>query len=219
MYVVIYKDMVVLGVIPWDTRYIKDVLSIRYGETVELPYREPDISEFPLQANENVKIYPAEEKYAQSVNNPLVEYYHGPSWEFLENKVIGHYVVNKHDLSSAKGKYKDRASDIRYKKEISGTTVTINNNQHFIETGRMQRSKYIEKLLSMEESVNWKFQDQWDILSKVDIQKIVSTINTHIQSAFDEEYNFNLLIEQAESIEDLLAIEELNKQQSLDNNR
>jgi hypothetical protein len=215
MYVVIYKDRVVLGIIPWDNQYIMDVMRSRYRETIEIPYTEPNISEFPLQINDNVKIYPAEEDRTQAIN-PLVEYYYGPSWEFLENKVIAHYTVNPHDLSSAKNNYRDKASLVRYQKEISGTTVTINDHEYFVETDRTLRTKYAEKLISMEEDVNWKFQDQWVILSKADMQMIVNAINAHVQSTFDEEYYLNLLIEQAESLEDLLAIEELNKRPSLE---
>lgn len=212
MYVVKYKNNVILGIIPWNSQYIKDVVRVRYRAIVDIPAQEPDISTLPLQINDDLVIFPAEEDRPQTMN-PLVEQYYGPLWEFLDNKVIAHYEVRQLDLDSAKYNYKAVAAKLRYDREISGTTVEINNITHKIETTREIRSKYIERLVSMSDTqtINFKFNQGWVELTKNDILSIVNAIDNHVQSAFNYEYNLSLLIDQATSIQDLLAIEELNK--------
>jgi len=210
MYVVVYKGSVVLGIIPWNNKYIMDVMRARHNETIEIPYIEPAASQFPYQVNADCIIYPAEEDRSSNVN-PLIEYYYGPTWEFLETKVIAHYEVVPHTLEYAKYNYKAKAADLRYKQEIANTSVTVNGIDHEIETDRLSRTKFIEKLsISSNESINWKFKDSWQIITKADIQIIVDKIDEHVQGAFDAEYALSLLINQSQSFIDLLAIEALN---------
>lgn len=210
MYVVVYKGSVVLGIIPWNNKYIMDVMRSRYRETIEIPYIEPDASQFPYQVNVDCIIYPAEEDISRNVN-PLIEYYYGPTWEFLENKVIAHYEILPLTLDNAKYNYKAKAAAIRYKQEITNTTVIINGINCEIETDRLSRTKFIEKLsISSNEPITWKFKDSWQTITKTDIQFIVDKIDEHVQEAFDTEYLLGLLIDQSESFDDLLAIEVLN---------
>lgn len=211
MYVVKYKGRVVLGMIPWNHKYIQDVMRTRYRVTIELPYLEPGVSEFPYVVNDDITIYPATEDRDPNIN-PMIQQYYGPTWEFLENSVIAHYDIQSLELSSAQGNYRARAAAYRYDKEISGTKITINGVEYNIETDRASRSKYVEKyiMLAENQTVNWKFADQWVVLSKQDIQTIVQAIDNHVQAAFDWELSMINVIESAASSDDLLAIEELN---------
>ena len=212
-FVVKYNDIVVLGIIQWNNKYIMDVMRSRYDVEIEIPKIEPDASQFPLVLNDGVTIYPAEEDRQSSIN-PMIEYYYGPTWEFLENKVIAHYEVRPLDLDSVKGNYKAKAAFLRYQKEISGTKVVINDMEYALETDRESKTKYIHKLVSVDEnaSINWKFSNhQWVVLTKQNLQQIVSAIDSHVQSAFDEEYNFNIQIDAAQTVQELLNITELNR--------
>ena len=211
MYIIKYKNIVVLGIIPWNNQYIMDVFRSRYNVLIEIPFIEPQASEFPYVVNEDITIYPAEEDRPGSIN-PMIEFYQGPTWEFLENKVIAHYQVLPLDLNSVKQNYKGKAANLRYVEEIKGTIVNINGVDIFIETNRNDRTKYIEKLAIMpdESTINWKFQEAWISLTKENMQAIVAVIETHVQNAFNTEFNLNLLIDAAETVEELLAIEPLN---------
>lgn len=211
MYVVVYKNKVVLGIIPWNNEYIMTVMKSRYRVNIEIPKKEPVISLFPYHVNEDVIIYPAEENRPNSIN-PMIEYYYGPNWEFKSDKVIANYEIKPLSLENAKSNYREKASLKRYEKEVAGTTVVINENEHEIETDRNSRSKYVEKLSSSNtNSIKWKFKDSWEIITKENLQYIIDTIDNHVQLAFDEEYDLFLLIDQAQTIDDLLEITELNE--------
>lgn len=215
-YVVKYKDRVVLGIIPWNNKYIMDVMRSRYSELIEIPSIEPAESEFPLVVNQDITIYPAEEDRPGSIN-PLIEFYQGPTWELVGNKVIAHYEVLPLDLNSMKQNYKAKAAFLRYKKEIVGTKINLDGIEYTIETNRESRSKYIERLTSMgDSSINFKFQEGWVSLTKENMQSVVAAIESHVQTCFSEEYALNVTIDAAQTAEDLLAIEALNKQPGFD---
>jgi hypothetical protein len=212
-YVVKYKDRIVLGIIPWNNQYIMDVMRNRYRETIEIPSIEPEESEFPLIVNSDITIYPAEEDRPGSIN-PMIEFYQGPTWEFVDNKVIAHYVVLPLDLNSVKQNYKAKAAFLRYPKEVKGTKITLNGVEYKLETDRNSRVKYIERLASMSDTgtINYKFNEGWVSLTKANVQSIVNAIDAHVQTAFDEEYALSLQIDAAQTVEELLAIVVLNSE-------
>jgi hypothetical protein len=212
-YVVKYKDRIVLGIIPWNNQYIMDVMRNRYREMIEIPSIEPEESKFPLSVNSDIIIYPAEEDRPGSIN-PMIEFYQGPTWEFVNNRVIAHYVVLPLDLNSVKQNYKAKAAFLRYPKEIEGTEITLNGVEYNLDTDRNSRVKFIERLTSMTETstVNYKFNEGWVSLTKENVQSIVNAIDAHVQTAFDEEYALSLQIDAAKTVEELLAIELLNRE-------
>lgn len=210
MYVIIHKNRVILGILPWNCQYFTNVLCTRHGIKAKLPLNEPSVSSFPWVIDEDTKIIPAEEN-RPAINNPLTEYYYGPTWEFTEDKAIANYEVKPHSLDDAKTNYKAKAAQQRYGQEVSGTTITIDDVEYRVETDRNSRTKYIEKYVSMGDSVNWKFNEGWKVLTKDQMKDIVVLADTHVQSAFDEELRLNTAIDQCESLEELEAIEELNK--------
>lgn len=210
MYVIIHKNRVVLGILPWNSQYFTDVLRSRYRITTELPRNEPAPDAFPWEIDAETKIFPAEE-IRPNIDNPLVEYYYGPTWEFLETKVIASYDVLPQSIEDARSNYKVKASLQRYEQEVSGTIITINGVEYKIETDRLSRTKFIEKYISMGDTVNWKFNEGWVVLTKEQIYSIVVAIDTYVQAAFDEELRLNAVIDTCETAEQLEAVEELNK--------
>jgi len=210
MYVIIHKDKVIAGIFPWNSKYFTDVLKIRHKITSELPKNEPNLDKFPYIIDENTVIKRAEED-RQSQINPMIEYYYGPTWEFVDDKVIAHYEVQPLSFDDAKNNYKEKATNLRYAKEISGTKITLDGVEYTIETARDARVKYVEKYTMMsEEPINWKFAEGWKIVSKQDMFNIISAIEVHVQDSFDWEFNMTVQIDSTETIESLLAIEELN---------
>jgi hypothetical protein len=210
MYVIVHKNRVIAGILPWNAQYFTDVLRTRHRILTELPRNEPEASAFPWEIDAETKIFPAEE-IRPNINNPLVEYYYGPTWEFLETKVIGNYDVLPHSIEDARGNYKVKASLQRYEQEVSGTKITIDDVEYKIETDRLAKTKFIEKYISMGDTVNWKFNEGWKVLTKEQIYSIVVAIDVHVQSAFDEELRLNTVIDTCETAEQLESVEELNK--------
>lgn len=213
MYVIIHKKRVIAGILPWNNRYFMEVLKVRHRIDVQLPKNEPSIDQFPYTIDEDTIIMPAREIRDGNIN-PMVEFYQGPLWKFEEKEVLGIYEILPLDLESAKNNYKNRAANMRYVREISGITTTINDNEYKISTNREDRVKYIEKQISVEseEPVVWKFAEGWETLTKEDFSNIVKEIDTYVQSQFDWEYQQSKLIESCNSLEELLELEELNAQ-------
>lgn len=210
MYVIIHKNRVILGILPWNSQYYTDVLRSRYRITTELPRNEPAPDVFPWEIDADTKIVSAQE-VRPNIENPLVKYYYGPTWDFLETKVIANYEVIPHAIEDARANYKAKAGTQRYEQEVSGTSITIDDVEYKIETDRSSRTKYIEKYVSMGDTVNWKFNEGWVVLTKTQMQSIVAAIDTHVQSAYDEELRLNAVIAACETAEQLEAVEELNK--------
>lgn len=215
MYVVKYKDRVVLGIIPWNEKYITDVLRMRHREIVQLPVDEPETTVFPYVVNEHVTIYMAEENRPSNIN-PWIEQYYGPTWDFSNDKVVANYQVIPLALDDAKSNYKTIAANLRYKKEIAGTTIVINDTEFTLETDRESRKKYFEKMVTIgDNTINWKFIEGWVTLDRITLQSIVNAIELHVQNCFTEEFNFSNIIDACSSAEELLAIQELNTNKAI----
>jgi len=211
MYVIIHKNMVVLGIVSWNANYFINVLKLRYNVITDLPKNEPDLSSFPYIIDDDTVIKRAEEDRPGQIN-PMIEYYYGPSWEFVEDKVIAHYEVKPLSLDDAKSNYREKASKLRYEDEISGTKIVIGDIEYAIETTRESRTKYIEKYTMMDDQpINWKFVEGWQVLTKQDMFNIIRAIDSHVQSAFNNELSLVNTVNQSQTVEELLSIEELNK--------
>ena len=210
MYVIIHKNRVIAGILPWNAQYFTDVLRTRHRILTELPRNEPEASAFPWEINADTKIIPAQEDRQQSIN-PLIEYYYGPTWDLTDTSAMAHYEVKPLLIEDCKTNYKAKAGTLRYNQEVAGTTITIDGVEYKIETDRDSRAKYIEKYVTMGDAANWKFNEGWKQLTKEQLYSIVSAIDIHVQVAFDEELRLNQVIDQCTTTEQLLAIEELNK--------
>jgi hypothetical protein len=161
----------------------------------------------PLIIDEHAKIMSVEEIKPEL--NALVEYYYGPLWEITETKAIANYEIHDTPIESARYNLKQLTADERYKKEILGTTTTIQDHTVTIDTNRGARDIFVQKYLLMADdaTVNWKFPETWLTLSKQDLRLCVTTGNQYIQQCFDWELNISEQIDQAETKQELLAIE------------
>lgn len=218
MFAVKYKERVILGIIPWNNTYIMDVMRNRYNVVVELPRIEPDASEFPLEVDaisvfeflpsETITIYPAEEDRDVNIN-PMIHYYHGPTWETSETKITARYTIELLSIEDARNNHRNRAADLRWQQENRGILVTVGDQEFEISTQRDQRSKWVETLQNMGDTVNWKFGHVWIALTKAQVTNISAAVHAHVQAAFDEEMRLFDLIQQAQDHDQLLAITEL----------
>lgn len=219
MYVVKYKDQIVLSTELWDSTHIVSWMKMNHELVISLPFDKPDDSDFPLVVNEDCMIFPVEVDRPAEVTNPLVHYYYGPLWEILPNKVVAHYELHNLELHVVKGNYKGKAAYLRYQKEIAGIKVTIDGKEYQIDTNRESRSIFFRQLVTMSDTdvINWKFSNEnWVQLTKQNLQLIVDSIDAHVQSAFNEEYALSLEIDSKQSVEELVSMTSLNKPNDLE---
>jgi hypothetical protein len=203
MYAVIYDNRVLVGPMNWNRGMFQGALE-RKGVQYSLPRTAPN--NLPLTINEHAKIMQVEEIKPEL--NALVEYYYGPLWDITETKAIANYEVHDTPIESARYNLKQLAAQERYKKEILGATVTIQEQTVTIDTNRGAKDVFVQKYLLMAESdtVNWKFPETWLPLTKNDLSLAVQAGAQYIQSCFDWELNITEQIDLAETKEQLLAI-------------
>ena len=204
MYAVIYDNRVQVVQTDWNRAMFQGALE-KKGIKQLLPRVAPET--LPMIIDEHAKIMLVEEVRPEV--SPLVEYYYGPLWEITETKAIANYEVHDTPIESARYNLKQLTAGERYKKEIMGTTVTIQGNQVTIDTNRGARDIFVQKYLLMAENdtVNWKFPEMWLTLTKTDLGLCVAAGAQYIQGCFDWELNIAAQIDQAETKQQLLAIE------------
>jgi hypothetical protein len=204
MYAVIYDNRVLVGPMNWNRGMFQGALE-RKGIQYPLPRTAPN--NLPLTIDEHAKIMQVEEIKPEL--NALVEYYYGPLWDITETKAIANYEVHDTPIESARYNLKRLAAQERYKKEILGTTVTIQDNLVTIDTNRGAKDVFVQKYLLISDSdtaVNWKFPETWLTLTKNDLGLCVAAVNQYIQQCFDWELNISVQIDQAQNKQELLAI-------------
>jgi hypothetical protein len=210
MYVVVYKNKVLVGPMPWNRGFFQGSLK-KQGIDQTLPRVSP--SDLPYIVNDDAKIMAVEETRPKI--NPMVEYHYGPIWEITDTKAIANFQVIDTPIEFAKNNFKNLLSTERYKKEVSNIKINIQGIEVTVNTSRNGRNLFTEKYLTMADSdtVNWKFKEGWLNLTKNDLQIIVSSITTHIQSAFDWEKTINDQIDLATTKEELVTIEIVKKKE------
>jgi len=203
MYAVIYDNRVLVGPMNWNRGMFQGTLE-RQGIQYPLPRTAPDT--LPLIINDHAKIMSVDEVRPEM--NPLVEYYYGPLWNITDDVVIANYEVHDSPIDSMRYNLKQVAAQERYKREVLGTTATIQDKTVTIDTNRGARDIFVQKYLLMANSdtVNWKFPEGWLTLTKQELGLVVQAGNQYIQSCFDWELNISDQIDTADTKEELLAI-------------
>lgn len=204
MYAVVYKNRVIVGPMDWNRAIFQGSLE-KEGVNNTLPRVAPE--ELPYVVNEDAKIMAVEE--VRPAMNPMVEYYYGPIWDVSGNKAVASYEVKDSPIEAARVNFKTQAADERWKKEVSGTKLNINGTEVTLDTTREGRSAYTlqHAAMSTGSTVNWKFAEGWLNLTKSNMSSIVSSVNQHVQVAFDWEKGINEQIDAATTKEQLVAIQ------------
>jgi len=205
MYVIIHKGRVVLGPLAWAQKYYADVLKIRHRVQANIPGQAPE--QMPYTIDENTKIHEVTENKPNI--DPMVQQHYGPLWDTTNDVIVANYEVVELPIESARMNFKYLAAHERYKKEMAGTKVTIQNTEVTIDTKRGDRDIFVQKYLLMgdQETVNWKFPEGWLTLTKEELGAVVQAGATYVQSCFDWEKDINDQIDAAQNAEELYAIE------------
>ena len=203
MYVVAYKNRVIAGAMPWNRGIFEGSLE-KEGIKIQLGRVPPD--DLPMIINDDAKIMQVEENRPEI--NTMVEYYYGPLWDTTGNIAVANYEVHDTPIESTRSNLKQLAADERYKKEVLGTTINIQDTTVTIDTNRGARDIFIQKymLMTNEETVSWKFSEGWLTLSKQELGQIVTAGTAYVQSCFDWERTISDQIDAAQTKQELLAI-------------
>lgn len=205
MYAIIHKGRVILGPIAWAQKYFTDVLKIRHRVDASIPFDAPE--EFPYRIDDDTTIHKVVENKPNI--DAMIEQHYGPLWDLSNDVVVANYEVVALSIEDARNNFRYFTAFERYKKEVSGTTTTIQNLEVTIGTTRDERSNYVQQYLVLgdQETINWKFPQGWLTLTKQEFGSVVQAISQHVQQCFDWEKSINDQINAAQSASELYAIE------------
>lgn len=204
-YAIVHKGRVIVGPLAWAQKYYTDVLKIRHRITANIPGKAPE--ELPYVIDENTKIHAVEENKPEV--DVMTQYHYGPLWDLSGDVVVANYEIREQTIEDARNNFRAYAAHERYKKEVSGTKVTIQDTEVTVDTTREGRAAFVQKysLIGDEDVVNWKFPEGWLTLTKDDLAAVTLAADLHVQQAFDWEKTINDEINAAETAEELHAIE------------
>jgi len=205
MFVIVHNNFVILGPMRWNRFRFENTIQEECEVSVTLPDRNDSLS--PIIVSEEVKILPVQGT-PNPEHNPKIEFLHGPFWDFSNDIATSSYIVQPYAIDAVKNMLKAECANERYKKENSGTKVTIQDVEVTVDTSRGSRDIFVQKYLLMGENdiVQWKFPECWLTLTKAELGLVVSTGAQHIQAQFDWEAEKVAEIEASETLEQLAQI-------------
>lgn len=205
MFVIVYQNSVILGPMRWNKFRFQNEIREELEIEVDLPSKNDNNQ--PILIDQNLRILPVVGTPDPSFN-PRTQFLNGPFWTFTDTEATSAYVPEYKSIDAVKNQMKSEVAAERYKKEISGVKVTIQNNEVTVETDRETRNVFVQKftLMSDNETVNWKFPETWLTLTKSELGQIVSSGAQHIQDQFDWEMLKTQEIESCSTLPELDAV-------------
>jgi len=205
MFVIIQNSSLIFGPKNWSKLIFEEI--IKEDCNLECNISVQNDENLPVVLDNDVKILPVVSINQPSYNSKI-ERLEGPYWNFYEDRAEMYYTVGDLPIDAVKNRLKNIISSNRYEYEKIGFDMKIQNADIYINTGRTERSVFLQTLFYMEdnETINWKFSEGWMQLTKPDMQQIVSKIKTHVQSCFIWEQNKIAEVDAANTLEELDAI-------------
>lgn len=183
MFVIVYNNNVILGPMRWNRYRFENEIQDECEVTASLPDRND--SDLAVTVNDEIKIYPIEGTPNPEFN-PKIQFLNGPYWTFTETHAVCSYVAEDLSVDAVKSSLKEQAAAERWKKENAGVTVSINGSDYRFSTSKETRS-ILANSTSLE-SINWKFdRDTWLNMTGAQVQTVLNSVLTHVQSSFDWE--------------------------------
>lgn len=183
MFALVHKNRVLVGPMDWN-RALFDGAINRLGIIKTLPRVAPESNELPWVIDENTTIYSVEFNYPEY--NQKIHYLEGPYWTYENGKAMAEYLVKDQPVESVQHNLQQLAADHRWRMEVSGTTVTIQNVTVTVDTNRNSRDIFVQQYLLMSDAdvVRWKFPETWLTLTKAELGQAVSASAAHVQNSF-----------------------------------
>lgn len=196
------KQSILLGPMDWRVRMFQselDDLEIDFQLSPSEPLQYQKITD-------EVEIYPVVAVNVPDLN-PTYEHLAGPFWSFDNYEAVGTYTVHTSEIDVIKGNLKNLAAAERYRRQNLGTTIDIGGQTIFVGTDIDSLNKYVSLLNAVgSETINYKSNVGFISLGQSDLQSIVDTINSYIQTQFNWELETSQMIDNSGSVEELKAI-------------
>lgn len=197
------KTTVLLGPITWKARFIQSEL-----DDLEVDYTiSPTEPNSYLKISDTIEIYPVPE-YVTPEHDTLYQQLAGPFWTFENQTASAMFEVLDRPIEWVKGDLKGLIAQERYNRQNKGTTVDINGQTISVGTDTESLNKYVALLnaIGANDTINYKSNIGFVIIGKSDLQNIVDTINTYIQTQFNWEKGIYESIDAASTVEQLKSI-------------
>ncbi len=209
---IIVKDQqtVLLGPMPWRQRMFQREINdlLEAGDITE-QYTIPPIppeSKY-LALGEGLEIFPVVQSNVPA-HDGIYEQLAGPYYSYANNEATETFNAVSVPLDQIKGTLKNIVTNNRYKKEVGGFKITVQSSEVTVDTSREGRQIFLDTYLAMAdaETINWKFPEVWINVTKSDMEQIVFTGKSHIQTCFDWELSTQNAIDAAQTEQELKAI-------------
>jgi len=197
------QTTVLLGPITWKARFIQSEL-----DDLEVDYTlSPTEPNSYLRISDTIEIYPVPE-YVTPDFDPVYQHLAGPFWTFENQTASATFDVLDRPIDWVKGDLKGQVAQERYNRQIKGTTVDINSQTISVGTDTESLNKYVGLLnaIGVNDTINYKSNVGFITLGKTDLQNIVDTINTYIQTQFNWELSTGQTIDEASDVVALKSI-------------
>ncbi len=152
-----------------------------------------------VRVSENAIILPVKMAVIPSYDS---KYYQleGPFLTVNPNNITGYYNVVQKPLEQIRNEIKDKVAKIRYEIEVGGVTVgddiiaTDRASQAMIHAAQTQVRDDPSK------TFNWKVKNGWKTFDATAIENIADAVVSHVEAAFNNEYNISQALDAATSI-------------------
>lgn len=204
MYALVYKERVINGPREWNKYQFEGALE-KEGINYQVGRSAPPEAQIPIVINSDAKILYARYEYPE--HNPRTESLDGPYWQFTNTEAIGSFNVGYQPIAYIRLNLKAALSDNRWKREVEGVDVTIQNTTVRVSTAREDRNQFEILRAAGSSNVSWKFGDVWLTLTSNDIATLADAVFNHVQAAFDWEKTVCDEIDAAQTPQELEVID------------
>lgn len=213
MYVLVHNDEVIYGPVHWHSDIMNGHLSnlgIQYNFPDDITARRRRLVPLntPTVISETTKAYKVSllnnqsEESLFTVNGNIV-------WDFSSGIAVGTYVAVDKELDEVKKLLLETIERNRNNKEMSGLTVTLDNEEYKILSGPISRLNLLEKnnLMQENDTCVWKFMDnKWATVNKTQVIYLYNAILDFVKNLQQWEYDRTLEIHNAETVDQLRTV-------------
>ncbi len=205
MFIIVENNSVILGPMEWRPTAFKNCILDDCDVEFDVPRSNENRD--PIIVNENIRILPVTDIGISNEYNPKFQFLNGPYYNFYENYAEVYHTAYDKPLDFYKSELKAEVAANRYKYEIKGTKLTIQNTEVNILTNREDRNMYLQAFQLGSNNINWKFGDKFLTLSNSELGDIVAAGVSHVQSVFDWESS---KVTEIDSLQELSLVETKN---------
>ena len=209
MFLVIEKthdnmDFVLAGPMNWRPSYFKAVLR----DDLEINYNVPlsNDTNDPIIINEVARIIPVTDIGIVGDYNSKIHNLDGPKYNMSELSAEMYHLVVDKPIEIVKSELKSIIAANRYRYEVMGVKVTIQNKELSLLTTREDRGLYLQAYQLGKDNISWKFNEDFVSLSNSELGIIVEAVATHVQAAFDWESTKHTEIDSKTTLTELDSI-------------